>query len=220
LPPGTEAISGFVPVSAPLDKRERSTVLEQLGQWLAKMRGEIALLGQAQEYILELEQRCRELSAGLGTAQTAERDALRSAAEAISGQELAQSRVRALEEQPEGSQEGRQTAIARVRSLESQLDAVRGQQSELRNNFSQTETAFAAERSDLQRRITANADGRLEEFRNALASELRLVLSKVPDGGAPVSADLGGVLLTRLHEVMDALEAKGIRVRANREGRE
>lgn len=83
----------------------------------------------------------------------------------------------------------------------------------LETTLRQRETEFAKEREDLQRLIQANADRRIQEFCNALGGSLQQLLNRVPNRGTSVSSELGAVLLVRLHEVIDKLESKGIRVR-------
>jgi len=72
---------------------------------------------------------------------------------------------------------------------------------------------FCQEREYLQRLIFANADRRLQEFRILVGGSLRKLLNRIPDRGSPVSSELGAVLLTRLHEVIDELEVNGMKIK-------
>jgi len=102
----------------------------------------------------------------------------------------------------------------RLERAESELgDATRKNQSLLIEMESKT-AQHSREMHDLNQHITANAELRLGEFRERLASSLRDLLSKVPALGANVDGELGAILLLRLHEVMDRLEASQIQVRS------
>jgi chromosome segregation ATPase len=102
----------------------------------------------------------------------------------------------------------------RLQRAESELaDATRDTQS-LRTEIQSRTAEHSREIRELSLRIGANADLRLSEFRERLASGLRDLLSKIPPPGANVDGELGAILLLRLHEVMDRLEAGEIRVRS------
>jgi hypothetical protein len=135
----------------------------------------------------------------------------------VAAREEAQHRIQALEEEVRERQKAVDSALTTVRGLETELQAVRERELQSGSTLRQRETEFAKEREDLQRLIQANADRRLQEFRNALGGSLRQLLNRVPNRGASVPSELGAVLLARLHEVIDELESKGIRARPNRE---
>lgn len=72
-------------------------------------------------------------------------------------------------------------------------------------------TAHNRERQELLNRLQLGIDGRLAAFKTSVADELSRVVQRLPAQGAPVSAELGAVLLTRLHEVLHVLDRVGIR---------
>jgi hypothetical protein len=71
--------------------------------------------------------------------------------------------------------------------------------------------AHDRERQELLNRLQLGIDGRLAAFKTSVADELSRVVQRLPAQGAPVSAELGAVLLTRLHEVLHVLDRVGIR---------
>ena len=85
----------------------------------------------------------------------------------------------------------------------------------LREELVQQEAKFSQERSELFDRIKTNAERRLEEYRNGLASSLVRLFHGVPGRKSNVSPETGEVLLARLYEVIDFLESKSIRVLSN-----
>jgi len=213
--PDTEVVAPQPPPTAP---PPQPGIVDRIEGLLDALRNRVAVLEGARAHILSLEEECRKLRRQTEDTQTAEREASASAQAAIGAEQIAQGRVRALEESLKRSDEEGDLALTEARSLKADLEAARGRESEATKRLRDMETAFSKEREDLERRIQINADGRLQGFCNALGSSLRLLLRRIPDRGSSVPPDLGPVLLTRLHEVIDALEAKGIHVRPNRKG--
>lgn len=194
------AVSEVIPESDSV----ASNVLERLAGWIGTLQGQSSLLTDARARILQLEQENQTVKAQLAAAR-------------VAAQQESQHRVQVLEEEAREKQKAVDSALASVRALESDLQAVRERESQSAGALRQRETEFAQEREELQRLIEANADRRLQEFRNAVGGSLRQLLNRVPNRGASVPSDLGAVLLTRLHEVIDELESKGIRARPERE---
>ena len=74
------------------------------------------------------------------------------------------------------------------------------------------------ERRRLALQISANATGRLDEFKNRLGFHLSRLVVDLPDKTTPVSAELGKVLLLQFHQFLDALREEGIETLSRRVG--
>jgi predicted RNase H-like nuclease (RuvC/YqgF family) len=68
------------------------------------------------------------------------------------------------------------------------------------------------EHEKLTQQITANAHGRVSEFKNQVALTLARHLVDLPSKETPVSPELGRVLLLQFHQLVDVLTELGIRV--------
>jgi hypothetical protein len=211
---GTSRESKTMPMA---ESSVQSNVLDRLAGWLYTLQGQATLLIDTRARILQLEQENQTLKEQFDAARVAEEAARAFAGEATAAQRQARHQLQALEEKSRATQKALNSSLANIRELESELHKVRERESQSGIKLRQRETEFAKEREDLQRLIQANADRRLQEFRNAVGGSLRKLLNRVPDRGAPVPSELGAVLLVRLHEVMDELESKGIRARPERE---
>ena len=82
-------------------------------------------------------------------------------------------------------------------------------------------TQFAQDTEDERRRlgqqISANASGRIEEFKNRLGSSLSRLVKDLPAARTDVSPELGKVLLLQFHQFLEALRQEGVSVRAGAE---
>jgi hypothetical protein len=99
------------------------------------------------------------------------------------------------------------------RNLESQLREQVAKESELTKLLDQTRSEREAEKKHLSQQISANAAGRIDEFRNRLGLVLARLVVDLPQKDAPVSAELGRVLLLQFHQFLDALRHEGIETR-------
>ena len=214
---GTPLVSPGIDTGTSEEHSVPSNVLDRLGGWLDTLHGQATLLTDTRARILQLEQGNQTLRAQLDAARVAEEAARASAAEASAAQQQTQHRLQVLEEQYTETQKTLNSSLTNIRELESELNAARERESQWGTKLRERETEFVKDRESLQCFIESNAKRRLQEFSNAVGGSLRKLLNKVPDRGAPVPSELGEVLLVRLHEVMDELEAKGIRARPERE---
>jgi chromosome segregation ATPase len=99
------------------------------------------------------------------------------------------------------------------RSLESQLQEEAAKVSELTKLLDQTRSEREAEKKHLSQQISANAAGRIDEFRNRLGLVLARLVVDLPQKEASVSAELGRVLLLQFHQFLEALRHEGIETR-------
>jgi hypothetical protein len=76
------------------------------------------------------------------------------------------------------------------------------------------------EHERLTQQITANANGRVSEFKNQVALTLARYLVDLPSKETPVSPELGRVLLLQFHQLVDVLTELGIRLPNARSGRQ
>ena len=72
------------------------------------------------------------------------------------------------------------------------------------------------ERKRLGQQISANANGRIVEFKNRLGLNLSRLVVDLPGKESPVNAELGKVLLLQFHQFLDALKQEGIETLSTR----
>jgi hypothetical protein len=90
----------------------------------------------------------------------------------------------------------------------------RARAEDLAVKLSQLAEAAETERRRLAQQISANASGRLEEYKNRLGYSLSRLVKDLPSKHAEVSHELGQILLLQFHQFLDALRQDGIAVRA------
>ena len=147
--------------------------------------------------------------------------------DALAAKETAERRAResrlaaeVLEKKVEEASEGRRKAKGQVAGLRVQLQQAEDQRFKLQGELETVQTEIKELRlehthqiQDLNHRIDANAEARLNEFMARIGSDIRKQVIDIPAQGSPVTSELGGVLLIRLHSVLDVLDHGGIRVR-------
>jgi hypothetical protein len=74
------------------------------------------------------------------------------------------------------------------------------------------------ERKRLAQQISANASGRIEEFKNRLGLTLSRLVIDLPGKETPVTAEVGKILLLQFHQFLDALRQEGIETFSGRVG--
>ncbi len=74
------------------------------------------------------------------------------------------------------------------------------------------------ERKRLGQQISANASGRITEFKNRLGLSLSRLVVDLPSKEAQVNVELGKVLLLQFHQFLDALRQEGIETLSKRVG--
>jgi hypothetical protein len=77
-----------------------------------------------------------------------------------------------------------------------------------------------AQHERLTQQIAANANGRVDEFKNQVALTLSRQMIDLPNRDAEVSAELGRVLLLQFHQLIQVLEELGINLDATRSVRQ
>jgi hypothetical protein len=114
----------------------------------------------------------------------------------------------------------------RVSELSSSRTALEDQVSRAMEQVKQLEQALESalrekkvEHEKLTQQITANAHGRVSEFKNQVALTLARYLVDLPSKETPVSPELGRVLLLQFHQLLDVLTELGIRLPKVRSGR-
>jgi len=85
--------------------------------------------------------------------------------------------------------------------------------SELATALVQMKADSESECKRLAQQISANATGRIEEFKKKLGLTLSRLVVDLPGRGIPVTAELGKVLLLQFHQFLDALRQEGIETR-------
>lgn len=89
---------------------------------------------------------------------------------------------------------------------------------ELAAALEQVKVDAESERKRLGQQISANASGRITEFKNRLGLSLSRLVVDLPSKEAQVSVELGKVLLLQFHQFLDALRQEGIETLSKRVG--
>jgi hypothetical protein len=98
-------------------------------------------------------------------------------------------------------------------NLESQVEEQSAKAKELAKALEQARSEGEAERKRLSQQISANAAGRIDEFKNRLGLVLARLVVDLPQKDVSVSAELGKVLLLQFHQFLEALRHEGIETR-------
>lgn len=69
------------------------------------------------------------------------------------------------------------------------------------------------ERQRLTQQITANASGRVEEFKNNLALVLSRLIRDLPARDTQLTADVGNIVFLQFHQFLDVMDGQGVRTR-------
>jgi DNA repair exonuclease SbcCD ATPase subunit len=69
------------------------------------------------------------------------------------------------------------------------------------------------ERQRLTQQITANALGRVEEFKNNLALVLSRLIRDLPARDAHLTADVGNIVFLQFHQFLDVMDGQGVKIR-------
>lgn len=105
-------------------------------------------------------------------------------------------------------------------ALEGRLSSAMQQIKQLEQGLETALSEKKAEHEKLTQQITANAHGRVAEFKNQVALTLARHLVDLPSKEASVSPELGRVLLLQFHQLVDVLAELGIKVPNGRSGRQ
>ena len=148
---------------------------------------------------------------------TREVDLLRRAHECLSQLVLAAEHVEEEREAARRDLERLQESLQLVQGerTTAKADAARAIQraSELAASMEQVKADAESERKRLAQQISANASGRLEEFKKRLGLNLSRLVVDLPSRDTPVTAELGKILLLQFHQFLDALRQEGIETR-------
>ena len=163
-------------------KEELPRLQTELSKRMSDMTREVDLLRRAQDCIAKLEEAAERVEA--------QREALMRELQA----------VRDSLRQVEGERDSATADSAReIRRANELATAVEQMKMDLED-----------ERKRLGHQISANASGRIEEFKNRLGLNLSRLLVDLPGKEAEVSSELGKVLLLQFHQLLDALRQEGI----------
>jgi chaperonin cofactor prefoldin len=136
-------------------------------------------------------------------------------------------RLDELQRQIDASKNRESELNKKVSDLWSSCTALEGKLSGAMQQIKELEqalgTALAEKKSEhekLTQQITANAHGRVAEFKNQVALTLARHLVDLPNRETPVSPELGRVLLLQFHQLVDVLAELGIKIPNGRSGRQ
>jgi hypothetical protein len=131
-----------------------------------------------------------------------------------------QDHYRAIETKIERTAEQASLSLERVREtteanrrLENQLKEQAFKTSEMAKALDESKAEGEAERKRLSQQISANATGRIDEFKTRLGIVLARLVVDLPQRDVVVSAELGKVLLLQFHQFLEALRSEGIETR-------
>jgi len=189
-----------------------STITQQLSGWLTTLQQQVTILQELQEHIRRLEEQQVHLDDELRKSRAEKEEASNAAAENLAARHAAEEKIRTLEVRLREADTSAQLAREQLDSLSRSMAVAVEKEKALREELAQQEAKFLNERSELFQRIEANAERRLEEYRNGLASSFARLFNGVPDRRSALAPETGAVLLARLYEVIDFLESKNIRV--------
>jgi chromosome segregation ATPase len=164
------------------------------------------------QQIVQLEERNSQLEGDLLTARLKEEGASAEAGKSAALLSAASEQIHGLEQRLSQAVESAEKAKVRAADLEVRLTSVQEQESGSRRQLQAQEDRALKDRTELQQRVQMNAERRLDEYRNALASSLARLLFGLPRRGSSISEKDGGVILVRLYEVVDYLRSKGIQI--------
>jgi hypothetical protein len=99
------------------------------------------------------------------------------------------------------------------RLLESQLEQQTRKALELGRELDRFKTESEEERKKLSQQISANASGRIDEFKTRLGLALARLVVDLPQKEVAVSPELGKVLLLQFHQFLEALRNEGVETR-------
>jgi hypothetical protein len=97
-------------------------------------------------------------------------------------------------------------AVTRVKSA-----SIRIEELELANKS--TKENMELEQQRLTQQITANALGRVEEFKNNLALVLSRLIRDLPARDTHLTADVGNIVFLQFHQFLDVMDGQGIKIR-------
>lgn len=183
-----------------------SAASQSLERWIGTLLDQISVLENARTSIWNLERERDSLIDRLQTTTSYEESARK-----FSGEN------ETLRFQLIQTEKARHSIAADCLVFEKLYEEVRTRYESVEADLRDTQAALSSERAEWQHRVQANANGLVEEFRNSLAGSLKQLLAGVPGPDSSVDSELGAVLLLRLHEVMDTLERKGLRIRRSEE---
>jgi hypothetical protein len=162
-----------------------SIIQDQLDNRVAAISKDVELLRQLGTVVAEIKKQYQSLQTELETAK----------------EQVAQSTGRERQ------------AFEMNRNLESRLEEQTAKMSDLSKALDQTKSEKESERKHLSQQISANAAGRIDEFKNRLGLILARLVVDLPQKDASVSAELGRVLLLQFHQFLEALRHEGIETR-------
>jgi hypothetical protein len=99
------------------------------------------------------------------------------------------------------------------RHLDCQLEQQTRKALELGKELDRYKTESEEERKRLSQQITANASGRIDEFKTRLGLVLARLVVDLPQKEVAVSPELGKVLLLQFHQFLEALRNEGVETR-------
>lgn len=176
------------------------------------------VVGSLQEELPRLEGELRNRI----SAMTQELELLRRAYEGIAKLVEAAEQV---EVQREAANRELQRVRESLRVAESERDKSRMDCDRESKRVSELATALDKERSDaeserrrLAQQISANASGRIAEFKNRLGMNLSRLVVDLPGKETSVTAEVGKILLLQFHQFLDALRQEGIETLSGRVG--
>jgi hypothetical protein len=121
----------------------------------------------------------------------------------IQEQKMKESSLRARVEKISAALED---AVTRVNSA-----SIRIEELELANKS--TKENMELERQRLTQQITANALGRVEEFKNNLALVLSRLIRDLPARDTHLTADVGNIVFLQFHQFLDVMDGQGVKIR-------
>jgi hypothetical protein len=190
----------------------RSGLVQQLADWLVSLRGQSKLLEDLLVTIESLEEGRSMLESELQRSKLKEQSVATEAAKSAELLRDAKEQIQRLEDRLGQSSHLAEQAQERAAGLDARLRAAREEEVEVRRQLQVLEERTHKERTELHERVQTNADRRLDEFRNSLASSLARLLQGLPKRGISITDKDAEVILIRIYEIVALLGSKGIHI--------
>ena len=100
-------------------------------------------------------------------------------------------------------------AVAKLKAA-----SIRIEELELANKL--TKETMETERQRLTQQISANASGRVEEFKNNLALVLSRLIRDLPARDSQLTADVGNIVFLQFHQFLDVIDGQGVKIKKSK----
>jgi len=163
----------------------KTRIKSTLEQHIASLTSQLEELGSLANLLTEEERLKKELERGLQETQLRESSL--------------QVRVKQMSEELED-------AVTKLKAASTRIE-------ELERASKSTKESMEIERQRLTQQISANASGRVEEFKNNLALVLSRLIRDLPARDSHLTADVGNIVFLQFHQFLDVMDGQGVKIK-------